>query len=200
VENRDSVFPYRRRKTIFINHLTWPRKSLKYTITGKTSAESAYIKRKIYKSIDKVFGIPLWINRTSLSSEAASDQKQLDVDSIAYYNSYEVGAPVIILASLLNYEVGIIDSITDTKITLEDNLVNTWPVGTSVYPLLQGNISVDQQAKMITSGVGTFIVDFEEQYDGEITRSSDGSVDEYPEYNSLPVFDIEPNWIKPIVG
>ncbi|GAH00525.1 unnamed protein product, partial [marine sediment metagenome] len=137
--------------------LTWPRKTLTYQVINLSAAQSAYVKRKLYKNLYKVFGVPIWMDRTELSSQASSGQKILNVTSTEKRN-FEVGAPCLIYTNESTYEYGEIDSFTSNQITLVGNLTYTWDADTDVYPLLQGRLQQTQDLMNLTSAYSKFTV------------------------------------------
>jgi len=174
---------------------TWPRRALSYDAVALEYTETAYIKRKIYKNLPNVWGIPYWQDRTALTAEASSGQAVLDVGSTQYRN-FEVGALCILLASKDSYEVGTILSFTADQITLTGNLISTWPVNTDVYPILKCRIKTGQKFNSLSARLGKIAIAAQEAYD-EITRHTP-NIDDFPTYKSWPIFNIPPDWGQPV--
>ena len=174
---------------------TWPRRALGYDAVAMEYAESAYIKRKIYKNLHNVWGIPYWQDMTALTAEAASDQAILNVGSTQYRN-FEVGAQCILLASKDSYEVGTILSFTADQIVLTANLTGTWPAGTDVYPILKCRIKTGQKFNSLSARIGKIHIETREEYD-EITRHTP-NIDDFPAYKDWPIFNIPPDWSRPV--
>src|SRR4030042_2162647 len=74
--------------------LTWPKRILNFSPLTKSFAETAYVKRKLYKNLHNVWGIPFWMDRTSLISQATGGQGTLNVGSKSERN-FEVGAACV---------------------------------------------------------------------------------------------------------
>ena len=75
---------------------TWPRRSIEYSVMGKTSAESNYIKRKLFQGQGTIFGVPLWTSQTTLSSEATAGRPMVVVVA-ATGSEFVVGGQMILL-------------------------------------------------------------------------------------------------------
>lgn len=174
---------------------TWPRRALSYDAMALEYAETAYIRRKIYKNLHNVWGIPYWQDRTALTAEAASGQAVLAVESTQYRN-FEVGALCILSAQKNSYEVGTIQSLTADQITLTANLNSTWPVNTDVYPILKCRIKTGQKFNSLSARLGKIAIAAQEAYD-EITRHTP-NIDDFPTYKSWPIFNILPDWGQPV--
>ena len=114
---------------------TWPRRIYRFTLIALNYNESIMLKQKIYKNLSNIWGVPYWQDETALSVQADSGQATLEIEDTTNRN-FEEGAECL-LGSKDSYEVGIIQSLTDTQIILVDLLGNTWPIGTKIYPILK---------------------------------------------------------------
>jgi len=170
--------------------LTWPRRSLTIASIALTSSDLNYIKRIFFKKLHLTWGIPFYQDRTVLTSQAASGQKTLNVESTQYRN-FEIGAPCILLESKSSFEPGTIASFNDTQITFEENLASTWPVSTPVYPVLQAKIMAEQEMNLHNPSFGEIFFTATEDYSEGISRYSP-DVSMFPVYKELPVFHIRP--------
>ena len=114
---------------------TWPRVQADYETKLINDTEFNWIARKLYKYLYGLWGIPIWPDRTALSSQANSGQKVLNVDETDNFHFY-VGRDIIIInpTNFQLYEIGKVESLTSTSITLDANLSNTWPIGSLVLP------------------------------------------------------------------
>lgn len=172
---------------------TWPRRALFYEASALSYTDSMYLKGVLYKNLHSIWGVPFWQDGTGLSADAAVAQKILQVGSTKYRN-FEVGAECIIFSSRDSYEIGVIDSFTDTAITLVDNLASTWVKNVFVYPILKGRLQVQQKVKATTATITSLRLQIKEEYDVITRYSADLSAFDY--YNIYPVFDLFPNWDK----
>ncbi|MBN2568124.1 MAG: hypothetical protein JXB42_01705 [Deltaproteobacteria bacterium] len=115
---------------------TWPRVTLDNTFWLTSISEFNWVKRNLYRHLSDSWGIPLWPDKTQLTAQAASGQKVLTVAKTSYRHFYADRNLIILDPSdYTSYEVGTIASVdSDTQITLEDNLANTWASRQYVIP------------------------------------------------------------------
>jgi len=177
--------------------LTWPRRTLSFTPLTKNFTESAYIKRKLHKGLDGVWGIPFWIDQTVLTSQANNGDNHLHVGSTLYRN-FEVGASCILIKTVNRLpvsEVRVIGSLSDTQIGLATNLGATWIIGTEVYPLIKARIKSGQVINLLGSRFSQMEIEGVEEFDDGIIRHI-GGVSGFPTYKGYPIFDIQPDWAE----
>lgn len=126
--------------------LTWPRVILRNTVAPIGSREINWLKRKLIRYADSVWGIPVWADKTELTAQAASGQKILAVAETADRHFY-AGRQCIMIdpSDPFEYEVGTIDILASAQITLVANLSATWPAGSWVFPLYDCRIAADQE-------------------------------------------------------
>jgi len=150
--------------------LTWPRVILRNMITPTGSREINWLKRKIIKYADALWGIPIWADKTELTAPAASGQKILAVAATADRHFYADRQCVIAdPADPLSYEVGTIDVLAAQQITLVANLGATWPSGSWVLPLYEFRIAADQEVSRRQSNRRE--IEFEATEEYEMARS-----------------------------
>ena len=172
--------------------LTWPRRTLKYNIQASSFMESSYIKRKIYKNLHLIWGIPIWVDETLLSEDKAIGTTVFPVNSTEFKKNFEIGAEIVILSSTSVFEILTIDSFTDSSITTTSASTLNWSTNATIYPVLKGKFKnthkVDNEA---TSFLETAI-ELEEEYD-EITRSIP-SIAGFDFFKGYPLLNIPPDW------
>jgi hypothetical protein len=123
---------------------TWPRIVLRNTFAPIGSREINWLKRKIIRYADAIWGIPVWADKTELTAQAA--QKILAVAETADRHFYEGRQCVLIdPAEPFTYAVGTIDDLAPAQITLLANLATTWPTGSWVFPLYDCRIAADHE-------------------------------------------------------
>ena len=145
---------------------TWPRLSLQNDFLAHTTQKINYLKRNIFRYADKVWGIPIWSDRTILTSQAASGQAILAVGETDYRHFHE-GRTCIIIDPLdfTKYEVKTIDSFTSVQIILTVNLTSTWPVNSHVLPVYDCRITQDQEMAADYQGFQSFQLSATEAYE-----------------------------------
>lgn len=169
---------------------TWPRRALQFRVDAQSYTQAAFLKRKIYKNLPNVWGVPIWQDRSPLTASAASGQPVLACDTTN--RNYEVGGECILYTSQDTYFVGTILSKTDSSITLTGNLTATWAEATSVFPILKSRIEKTQQIGYQTDSISQITFNATEEFDS-VTRNVP-SVSGYPTHKDIPVFITEPDW------
>ncbi len=187
---QSSINGYEKRTALY----TWPRRSLSFPIFTGDYSSVALLKRKLYKNLHQIWGVPFWQDGTILTSQAQSGQKTLNVRSTKYRN-FEVNAPLIIFSNENNYEICKIDNLTENQIIVKKNLTQTWSTGTSVFPLLQGRLESGQAIDFLSSQISEANFEVKEEFDIEIVRNT-GNIVGFPLYLGQPIFNFEPDWGK----
>ena len=174
---------------------TWPRRSLSFDILTKDFYETAYLKERLYKNLHNVWGIPFWQDETYLGSIASSGQKVLSLDT--RWRNFDLNGYCVLYQSNISWEVGQIDVLSDSQITLETNLQATWPKGTSIFPILAGRVHNEQAYDMVTSSMVGLGLEITEEFDYAVTRRI-GGANGYPLFKGYSLFDKKPTWNEKI--
>lgn len=82
----------------------------------------------------RAFGVPDWIDECFLSAAATAGDMILTVDETAF-RDFRVGGLVCVFLDQQTFDVTEITAKTATTISLASPLLNSWPAGTSVFPL-----------------------------------------------------------------
>lgn len=192
LEWRTNVLPMigkgEKRSSLF----TWPRRGLKLDIWPASIEEFNYLKRYLYKSLYRVWGVPFWEDQTRLSLQASIGQLVLEVESTQFRN-FEVGGLCAVISSWFSYEVKEIESLTATEITLTENLSFTWSAKTEVFPILKARLEGAVSYSLPVPQIGGLSLDFSEVWDEGITRSL-GDASAFPVYKTHPVLNLDPDW------
>lgn len=145
---------------------TWPRLSMENEFVLPDDQKINWFKRHLIRKDDLVWGVPIWPDETSLSSQATAGQKVLLVPETGNRHFY-VGRQCIIISTsnFLSYEYGIIESLTATSITLTVNLASTWASGSYVLPLYDFRMEVEQEIETDPRGFQKVSLKFTENYD-----------------------------------
>ena len=174
----------------------YPAKRLNFTVVPFSAEENSYIRRKLYKGTGKIFGVPLWTDRCVTTQEVnpgSGTTFTVDDNSL---RQFEVGAPIVLLQDINNYEITEIVSIGSNSFTIDSAFVLTWPSGTSIYPMVQGRFLASHSiTEETTWGHGPLAIEILEEYDGDIIRSL-FSGSSFNTYLNLPVFNLEPNRVS----
>lgn len=117
-----------------INLRKAPRQIFDLTYLREEITERPQMENLLMDWQDKVFGIPVWYEPTKLRSAATASDLTIDVDSTSFAD-YRVGGLVGIIQDDTTFDSLEITAITEHSITLASGLINSYPVGTKVYPL-----------------------------------------------------------------
>lgn len=109
-----------------------PRRTLEYLFTYNDPQYRALLDNFLKSSKNDPALFPIWTDAVPLTTSAASGQNQIQVSTTG--RDYDVGQQVLLIRDPLAYEVGEIESMTTSTITLTANLAATWPAGTYVAP------------------------------------------------------------------
>ena len=176
--------------------VSYPERSLAFMLMPMSASENNYVKRKLYRAKDKVFGVPWWCDRTETTALVnPGSGTTVSVGSTDYRN-FDVGGLCVLIQDENNYEVKEIVSITSTTITVDSAFLGTWQTPTDVYPVLQGRlITTTNDLKYETSYISQpLLVEVKESFDGDVTRRT-FSGSSYSSYNGSAVFNRKPNWV-----
>lgn len=170
----------------------YPFKRLKYTIVPFTANENNYIRRKLYRARDKIFGVPIWCD-LCLTTQVVDSGSGLTftVDENAY-RQFEVHGLLILYQDHDNYEIKEITTIGSNQFTVVGDFVGTWPSNTEVYPMIQGRLDKSMSLpEYTTQGHASIDIEVMEDYDEDITRTVySGSA--FSSYLGSKVFNVEP--------
>lgn len=177
---------------------TFPRIRSNLILDFHEYDQMAWIFRKLYRHTHEIWGIPLFPDKTLLTSQASSGQKIITVAATGDRHFY-AGRDVILIdpSDWTSYEVGTIDTIDSaTQITVLTNLTSTWSAGTMLIPVYDMRIQQKQKLTRMAYKHKSIQLQAVEEY--ETSRSFSYSLPSSgaDTYLSYDVFLIEP--IAPI--
>lgn len=145
---------------------TWRRLKTAYNLDLLSAQQSNWAKRRLFRDISNLWGIPVWPDQTELTAQANNGQKILAV-SDTDNRRFESGKLIILInpSDFASYEEGTIDTFTSTQITLVGNLVNTWSAYTDVLPLITARIEATQEVSNYTAQYGNIKIRAVEAYE-----------------------------------
>lgn len=172
-----------------------PRLSQEYTALNLRAAESNYLKRKFWKHLAENWGIPIWTDRLRLAAPAAAGTRVLSVSSLDNME-YKAGGRVILMdpANPDSYEAHAIASVGTGLITINTNLVYTWPAGSRIAPVMICRISPRQRLKMRTDAYSEISIQAQEIKGSDAAKVE--TAGSWPVYESKYVFSIRPTWAR----
>lgn len=139
----------------------------------------------IYGWQDKKFASPIWSDESQLTYDVLAGDIVINLDTTL--RSYEVGDYLMFYISPLQYEIGEIQSITDTAITLTRAIHNNWNKAiTSLLPAtlarMQAVVDSQEEAMGKSTAKVTWAVEVSKSYTRRLGTVS------YPTYRGLHVF------------
>jgi len=171
--------------------LGWPRKTVKYNVAFMSQADYAYFMRTMRNYQGQVFGVPIWGQQGVLTAQAPASQFYVDLTGVDQMD-FEVGANCVVYADRDTYDIREISSMTSTRLNFSVGLSNTWPIGSTVYPMIHGTVEQNIPLQKRTSAYGGASLVFKEAWDDDITHGLGSHT--FPEYQGYSVLDTEPNW------
>lgn len=108
----------------------YPRRVLEYAVLAQTPQLRSRLDNFIWSSQDEAVMVPIWTDATRLSAAANSGQANVSVSTT--YLDYDTNGYLILWNSPTSYEVVAIQSLTSSTVTLAQNLISTWPAGSTV--------------------------------------------------------------------
>lgn len=175
---------------------TWPRRSIRGVSHHMSYQESARIKRKIYKYMHTIWGVPLWQDVAYLTAGAGSGQAVINVNTTNYTN-FAQQTHCILINDDGDYEIIEISTLTDTVIIAVSNLAAAWPAGTKIYPVFNARLAGRQRQRASTSLTGTLNIEAAEVF--ELNNDNPVYTEPppvFPQYSGKYMFNIKPDWAR----
>ena len=194
---QDNIQGVEKRSALF----TWPRIKLESKLQLVDDEKRRFIYAHLFRDMHNIWSIPVISDETTLTVESASGQKIITVVDTGYRHFYD-GRKCILVDpdDWETYEEVIIDTVdSGTQITASTNLINTWPIGTLIYPLYECRINPEQSRDLKFYTVNNISIFGDESFEAERTFTytlPTIDTDIYPTYNSLSLFLTKP--INPI--
>lgn len=150
-------------------YLTWPRKKLKFSSFLSSYKEAAWVSRKLFHKQSHLWGIPIWQDVTFLSQAASPTDSILYVEDTSKRH-FVAGKECIIISDTdcMKLDVGTINLLETNRITLVGHILNDWPIGSMIFPVLPAMIDAEQKTQMITAAVGAITIEAKEQFTVEV--------------------------------
>ena len=164
-----------------------PRRDFEVTLTV-WDQERSFLELWLQRMIGTEFLFPVWHDSVRAAQEAAAGQKTIWVDTRDL--EFGIGSYGLLRGpTALAWERFEIAEVHDDHIVTVENLVNDWPKGTRVEPLIRGRMSDQTRTNLASSRAG------ETQAVFEATRAQpfDEGVDSADQYLGLPVLTAKPN-------
>ena len=137
----------------------YPRRMFEYSVLPQSQVLQTRLENFLWANSDAAMIVPIWTDAQRLTTAATSGTATVTVNTITY--DYDTNGYVILWRSPSSYEVVAIDSLNSTTLTLEENLVSTWPIGTIVAPARLGRLTQQMQGTQIAHNLRPYKLIFE---------------------------------------
>jgi len=137
----------------------YPRRMLEYSVLPETVLLQTRLDNFLWANSSAAMIVPIWTDAQRLTVAASSGAGTVTIPTTTY--DYDANGYVILWRSPSSYEVVAISSLTSTTLTLEENLVSTWPVGTVVAPARLGRLTQSMPGQQIAHGIRPYSLVFE---------------------------------------
>lgn len=170
-----------------------PRRGFDYSIMLKDQ-DPTRLEALLWGQYESDFYLPVWSDGRRTTAVSTSGTTSIEVSTVD--RSFSPGHFAILYKNSTTFEVVQIDSMDVDEITTVDPLVDTWPQGTRVYPVVLGRLPQQTPTQRYTSTVlvakMTFSTSPEETYDFLPDEAAPAT------YDGLEVLTVPPNWKAPI--
>lgn len=136
-----------------------PRRMLEYSVLPETQLLQTRLDNFLWGASDEAMIVPIWTDAQRLTTAATSGTATVTVNTVTY--DYDTNGYVILWRSPSSYEVVAIDAVASGSLTLEENLVSTWPINTVVAPARLGRLSQQMPGRQIAHNVRPYSLVFE---------------------------------------
>ncbi len=121
-------------------------------------------------------GIPMWHDGCVVTTAISPGDSVINVDTTNYME-YETYKELIIVGGFItddweDYEPIAVLSFTDTTITIEDNVQDSWPVGSMIFPVLPARIEMTQELTIPTDRYNRFSLIAKETFEQTSTTTT----------------------------
>jgi hypothetical protein len=162
-----------------------PSRTLQYQVTPSSARAKAILNAILFKPA-QTYLIPVSGDRTPLTADATTGDSVVSLDTVG--RDFEVGSRLR-LGTWDNYETCVIDSLTNTDITIVGTLANDWPTGTPVRPV--------RKAKLIQNKIKSHLADHESDtlefqiLSGELSTNRAAAFTPALTYRDEEIFNLE---------
>lgn len=137
----------------------YPRRMLEYNVLPTSQLFQTRLDNFLWANSDAAMLVPIWTDAQRLTTAATGGTPTVTISTTTY--DYDANGYVILWASPSSYEAVAIASLTSTTLTLEENLVSTWPIGTVVAPARLGRLTQQMPGRQIAHNVRPYSLVFE---------------------------------------
>lgn len=111
-----------------------PRQRFMYPYLVDEGTVRQTLENLLFDWQSRVFAVPVWLEETELTAAATAGDTSIAVTETDW-RDFRVGGLVVIFTGQSTFDAIVITSIGPASIGLDSPLINSYPVGTRVYPL-----------------------------------------------------------------
>lgn len=115
-----------------------PRRGIEYTIDTLNRHQSARLEMLLMGWQSRLFAVPVWTDGQSLSAALAGGSLSIPCATAGY--EFAANGLALLWRAHDRYEAVEIETVGGSSLTLKAATVDTWPVGTRVYPIRLGQL------------------------------------------------------------
>lgn len=123
---------------------TEPRVTVTFRVTATTPRETAALETLLFGWQARTFGVPLWPQKSPLLAPAAPGDLSLQVDS-TLRPGFKAGGLVALWTNPHTWRAFQVARIEGATLHLERQVIEAWPAGAWVVPVLRGGLLTEQQ-------------------------------------------------------
>lgn len=148
-------------------YYSWARLKIRFSLASMNYTEWAWLQRSLNRYLHDIWGIPIWPDAATLSSDVDAGASVLPVDATAYRHFVEGDKCIIIKSDDFTvYEAFDILTLAADQITIDGTLVNDFGLGTRVFPVFRATIGMTLNITNFLSRVGQIELEAIESYHG----------------------------------
>jgi len=110
--------------------------------------EAQHLENLLYGWNARLYGVPLWPERSRLTASAAIGAVTLQCPTAN--RTFVVGGTAVLLADDLTWEVVEIASVGASSVTITTPLAQVWPASTAIYPLMISRLEANTAVSRLT--------------------------------------------------
>ena len=172
---------------------TWFRMEMDCEYITGVNSESVWIRNNLKKNITDTFYVPIFADRTALTSGTAISGTTFYCAETDYRHFYEGRDAVVVNPSdWTDYEQATITTISGNNINLSAGTSSAWAIGSYVYPLYGCRIASAQELKKQTQAIDRWSFEFVEKYETDRTFAYTDAVWNTATYSGMDVFTHAP--------
>lgn len=135
-----------------------PRRRLEYDFTV-TKTDTQRFDNILWGWQNRMFAVPQWMYGSALTAQAVAGTTSLSLSTTD--RGFIAGEIAVLYASPSSYEVVEVATVSSGTLALTRATINTWPVGTKVYPAtiskFEGDVPVQRQTSSVLTGHASFL-------------------------------------------